>query len=56
MAEYKIITIGRQFGSGGHEIGQMSGRQTGNPSLRPPACKYGGRGAESEGRHGQEGG
>ena len=23
MAEYKIITIGRQFGSGGHEIGQM---------------------------------
>ena len=23
MSEYKIITIGRQFGSGGHEIGQM---------------------------------
>ena len=23
MAEHKIITIGRQFGSGGHEIGNM---------------------------------
>lgn len=23
MAEYKIITVGRQFGSGGHEIGNM---------------------------------
>lgn len=23
MAEHKIITIGRQFGSGGHEIGNI---------------------------------
>ena len=31
MAEYKIVTIGRQFGSGGHEIGQILADRLGIP-------------------------
>lgn len=31
MSEYKIITIGRQFGSGGHEIGQKLADRLGIP-------------------------
>ncbi len=31
MAGYKIITIGRQFGSGGHEIGQKLSEKLGIP-------------------------
>ena len=29
MAEHVIITIGRQFGSGGHEIGRMLAQELG---------------------------
>lgn len=31
MADYKVITISRQFGSGGHEIGQMISDRLGIP-------------------------
>ena len=31
MSEYKIITISRQFGSGGHEIGEKLAARLGIP-------------------------
>ena len=31
MSEYKIITISRQFGSGGHEIGEKLAERLGIP-------------------------
>ena len=37
MSEYKIITISRQFGSGGHEIGEKLAERLGIPALRQPA-------------------
>ncbi len=34
MMDHTIITIGRQFGSGGHEVGKQTGRETEHSSLR----------------------
>ena len=31
MSEYKVITISRQFGSGGHEIGEKLAARLGLP-------------------------